>query len=410
MQWLAKLETAREDAAAAIKQLERMETELDRRLSVAEEDLAALATDVSKTAKTVPWLTSEIDAVKRSVRPCSTKPSPSCHSAWKRAKLRCGPSVMRCRAIRAVADAQVHEVGERASKVQIDLAAAEQLLRARISEVGSQLGLEAAQWKETQKDTSGRLSRHDGKLEELERRVSASKVELAQLDERVEPLPAAQAALAAQLAAARAESTQACGALGKRVDQEAELSASGVRKATDELKRADSAIRELQGAAKQVEQQQAQLGARVGEVGAEIEPMKRSLASLGKAVEASDERSAKAAQATAAQIDALQVRPPCVCALALQGGRTHGMHASSGGWHKPNSDVSGVRFLQAKLDEETRRATESRAALVQACGSYPPAEAPLRVWGTDPEAPHGAGMVCSGWSRTRAVFSTSTGS
>jgi hypothetical protein len=219
----------------------------------------------------------------------------------------------------------VHEVGERASQVQIDLAAAEQLLRARIIEVGSQLGLEAAQWKETQKDTSGRLSRHDGKLEELERRVSASKVELAQLDERVEPLPAAQAALAAQLAAARAESTQACVALGKRVDQEAELSASGVRKATDELKRADSAIRELQGAAKQVEQQQAQLGARVGEVGAEIEPMKRSLASLGKAVEASDERSAKAAQATAAQIDALQVRPPCVCALALQGGRTHGM-------------------------------------------------------------------------------------
>ena len=93
LQWLAKLETAREDAAAAIKQLERMETELDRRLSVAEEDLAALATDVSKTAKTVPWLTSEIDAVKRSVRPCSTKPSPSCHSASKRAKLRCGPSV-----------------------------------------------------------------------------------------------------------------------------------------------------------------------------------------------------------------------------------------------------------------------------------------------------------------------------
>ena len=140
-------------------------------------------------------------------------------------------------------------------------------------------------------------------------------------------LNAAQAALAAQLAAARAESTQACVALGKRVDQEAELSASGVRKATDELKRADSAIRELQGAAKQVEQQQAQLGARVGEVGAEIEPMKRSLASLGKAVEASDERSAKAAQATAAQIDALQVRPPCVSAVALPGGHTHGMHA-----------------------------------------------------------------------------------
>ena len=85
------------------------------------------------------------------------------------------------------------------------------------------------------------------------------------------------------------------------------------------------------------------------------------------------------------------------------------MLKAAGGTNRTR-DVSGVRFLQAKLDEETRRATESRAALVQACGSYPPAEAPLRAWGTDPEAPHGAGMVCSGWSRTRAVFSTSTGS
>jgi hypothetical protein len=78
LQWLAKLEGAREDAAAAIKQLQRMEAELERRLGTAEQDLAALAVEQSKAKKTLDWLsTSEIEAVKRSVRPPPARTHPS---------------------------------------------------------------------------------------------------------------------------------------------------------------------------------------------------------------------------------------------------------------------------------------------------------------------------------------------
>jgi chromosome segregation ATPase len=211
---------------------------------------------------------------------------------------------------RADADAQVHDVAEEVSKAQTERTEAEQLLRARIGEVGSQLEAEEAQRRDAQKDASGRLGRHDGLLAELEKRVNGTKSDLAQLAERVDPLPAAQAALADELRVARDKAEQACAALGKRVEQEAEFSANSARKAAEELRRADAAIRELQADAKQAEQQQVQLSARVGEVGAQVEPMKRTLASLGKAVETSEERSAKAAQATAAQLDALKVTPP----------------------------------------------------------------------------------------------------